>query len=235
MRLLSKALMIGGLAIAVVGGAEAAPSFVNPNFVPTNGSTTGPGYYTFTGGTDGWTTGGTSINTGYAVSSPFFDNGLPQNGANGVGFIQSAGTFLEQSVSGLTIGSSYSVSVLANSSALFANYYGAGAALNILADGVLIFSGQIANVNPAGTNTAGFNALTSSTFTALTTSETIRFVLGAALGTANGGGDVPVDLTGATFNSVGANAEVPEPMSIALLTVGIVGGLAARRRASAQA
>ena len=224
-------LGVAAAAVLSMGVANATPSFVNPNFLAnTSGDPTGLGYYSFGGGADGFISSGNAGFTGQA-NNGFYDNGAYPNATGGVGFLQYANSVLTQTVGGFTIGDTYQISVSANARAQtgpVAMEVRVGNTNETIGAPGTVASGFIPPVDPMGTYATPFYTATSASFVALTTSETISFILTATTGV---GGDGALLLSNAAITDLTPPVvPTPEPMSIALLSVGIAGIAIARKR-----
>ncbi|MBC7799666.1 MAG: PEP-CTERM sorting domain-containing protein [Gemmatimonadaceae bacterium] len=203
--------------------AWAVPVVLNPNFLRADAAANA----TYNQGSfllEDW------IPVGYATNS-VFDPGQYDNGNAGgnsvVGFLSGPGTSLSQDVTGFVIGQSYQVVVSAASrraSVLQASF-------QIAAGGTVVFGAQnIPQADPLGVFSTPFAQIISLPF--LATTETVRITFENALGSANTASTL---LTGAAvidtgaFPTLNAVVDVPEPISLALLTSGLVALRCSRR------
>ncbi len=130
-------------------------------------------------------------------------------------YFGSSSSALSETISGLTVGTSYTVSFD------LAGRPGSGFG----ADPVLVAVGGV-NLGTYTPTTAGYSAFTTQSFTAAATSTTLAF-LGTA-GAASQDLATAIDLVSVTAS--GAATAVPEPASMALLGAGVLGVLGLRRR-----
>ena len=238
--------------VLLAGSALAAPVVVDPNFNQT--STTAPYYY----GIVGWSadnvppTPGYSGNPSFAGSVGFdpanqWNNGTPGNGQATVGFINSSTAatpgFIRQDISGFTVGSNYVITLLANGRVLnpqatagleigVAPTSGTSSARSSAPSPVTVVYSNTAMtpVDAVGIQSTPFVAVTSSPFTANSTTLTVSL---SNIGPTNSS----VLLSGFSI-ALAENAvtplplpPVPEPMSLVLLGSGLAAYALARRRA----
>jgi hypothetical protein len=207
LRLATTFLLLAGFALT----AKADDLVTNGNFAPSNGV---PGY----GAVSGWTfaTGpggaGAGGSTNFDVSG-FWNNGtIPVAGDTTAGFIQTAGSF-SQTLTGLTVGSTYTLSFYDNSRSSFAV-----PTLTASVGGTALFSSAIDPVG--GSNPFNF---VSETFVATSASEVLEFS-SIAMAPTGALADGTVLLSDVTVSST------PEPSSLMLLGTGILGAAGMMRR-----
>jgi len=210
----SSAGLAAALAAALASApALAAPIVLNPNFTldDTAANTAYNGGKPFY--VQNWSPGGYASNSN--TDTPQFDNGTA-GGQTVVGFLSGVSS-LSQVVQGFIAGRTYSVSVGVNARAGVPTR----PTFQISADDAQIYGPTVlAAVDPAGTFSTAFTAIQSDTFVAANSFVTIRF--------ANAAGS---DANASTLLSAVSLSQVPEPVSLAILGVGLIGIGIARRRA----
>ena len=208
--------------------AIAAPVVVDPNFNAT--VTAAPYNYGIAAwGAAGMPASDPAYNPSFAGNLGFdvlnqWNNGLPGNGETKVGFIANAGGYIQQAISGFTVGDSYSITLLANGRVASADYpLSSPAALTITTDATnyTLYSGVIAPVDPASVQDTPFQVITAQAFTAY--GSTITVVL-----TNTGARDSTVLLSGFAINDLGV--AVPEPVGLSLAATGLLALAMVRRR-----
>ena len=193
--------------------AIAAPIVVNPNFLlndtaSDNAYNGGKPFYV-----QNWSPSGYASNSN--TDTPQFDNGKPGS-QTVVGFISGVSS-LSQVVQGFIAGRTYRVSVGVNARAGIPTR----PTFQISADNAQIYGPTLLTaVDPAGTFSTAFTAIQSDTFVAANSFVTIKF--------ANAAGS---DANASTLLSAVSLSQVPEPVSLALLGVGLIGIGIARRLA----
>ncbi len=215
--LLQKASSSGlaaALAVALASAPAAAdPIVLNPNF--TQADTAANTQYN--GGNKFFVSNWTPTN--YASNSDA-DTGQYDNGFAGgnsiVGFLSGASSSLSQVVQGFVAGRTYRISVGANARARV----GANPTLTISAGSQQVLAPTtLTPVDPLGTFRTAFTPIQSDTFVAANTFVTISFA-----NTAGSNSGASTLLTAVSIS------QVPEPVSLAILGVGLVGVGIVRRR-----
>jgi hypothetical protein len=219
---LKNVLIAAGIAGSLLVGSSARAAIIVSNYsfeTPSESSQTYLFEYSPTiaeQGGAGWTGSGWGIaeNGGFGTNGQNNDTGSLQNSPNGVqaGLLQH-GSYIEQTISGITPGSSYSVSFFAEGR----NFASGANPLQVSLGGSLLTFGVLGNTitPPVGTT---FTAYTSDPITLAASSNVLEFT-----GLNPGGGDQTSFIDAVSVNSV------PEPASLSLIALcGIV--LLARRR-----
>lgn len=213
------ASLAAALAIAVASmPAAAEPVVLNPNFVM-NDTATNARYGTGSFFLMDWTPSGNPSDnaTNSNNDAGQYDNGYA-GGRSVVGFLSGGGATLSQVVQGFVAGMSYKVSVSANAR----SRSGARPMFGILADGVQVYGPTtLAAVDATGTFSTAFTRIQSDSFIATNTFVTISFANASTS-----------DVNASTLLTSAAVAlsSVPEPVSLAILSVGLIGAGVARRR-----
>ena len=208
----SSAGLAAAVAIALASApAVAAPIVLNPNFTindtaSDNAYNGGKPFYV-----QNWSPTGYASNS--STDTPQFDNGKPGS-QTVVGFLSGLSS-LSQVVQGFITGRTYRVSVGANARAGVSTR----PTFQISADNVQVYAPTLLTaVDPAGTFRTAFTAIQSDTFVAANTFVTIKF--------ANAAGS---DANASTLLSAVSLSQVPEPVSLAILGIGLLGIGIARR------
>jgi len=211
----SSAGLAAAVAIALASApAVAAPIVLNPNFTinDTAANTaynSGKPFYV-----QNWSPGGYASNSNTDPAQ--FDNGNP-GGQTVVGFLSGVSS-LSQVVQGFAAGRTYRISVGADARAGVSTR----PTFQISADNVQVYGPTVlAAVDPTSTFSTAFTAIQSDTFVAANTFVTIKF--------ANAAGS---DASASTLLSAVSLSQVPEPVSLAILGIGLLGIGLARRRPS---
>lgn len=214
--LLQKASSAGLAAALAVGlastPAAADPIVLNPNFVTNDASANqqyNNGNLFFV---QNWTPANYASNSNTDPGQ--FDNGRA-GGNSVVGFLSGASSSLSQVVQGFVAGRTYRISVGADARA----QPGTRPTFTIRADNQQVLApATLAPVDPINTFTTAFTPIQSDTFVAANTFVTISFANTASSPS-----------TASTLLTAVSVSQVPEPVSLAILGVGLVGIGIARR------
>ncbi len=213
-----RALLLAGVAALGWVGAARAAVVGDASFEAVNIGTLGYVYDPTDAG--GWTFGSYA---GVASNGSAFNFSSAPDGAK-VGFIQSydgsSGGVISQTIAGLTVGTTYTVSF--DLAARPSPYAVDPISLGLTAISTNFFlSFGLGTFTPSSTVFQTF----STSFTASTTSAVLTFA--GLAGNAGQDLDTAIDLVGITATST---TPIPEPASMALLGMGVLGILGATRR-----
>ncbi|MDR3524746.1 MAG: PEP-CTERM sorting domain-containing protein [Acetobacteraceae bacterium] len=223
--------VLAALAMMPFAASATTNLVTNPNF--TASTYAAPGSFSGSTTASGWSGAGAGVSTFVGGSgAAFWDNGyVPGQGITGtVGFVQGTG-FLTTTLTGLTIGGTYTLSFYANgrnlatpgSTSSFDVTLGNDVGIN---NPVILASRLLPSVDATYVYDAAFQLFTT-TFTASSTSEGLFF----NGDTAGQPGDTSVLFADVSVTANGP-APVPEPVSLSLMAMSLLGLGAARRRRS---
>jgi len=219
--------VLAAMAMVPLAASANANLVTNPNLNAS--SYTAPGYFG-SAVASGWSGAGAGVSTFVGGSgAAFWDNGyVPGQGTSGyVGFVQGTG-YLTTTLTGLTVGNTYSLSFYANgrnlatpgSTSSFDVTLGTDVGIN---NPVIIASTLMPSVDATYVYDAAFQLFTT-TFTATSSSEGLYF----NGDTAGQPGDTSVLI--AQVSVTDTTTPVPEPVSLSLMAMSLLGLGAARRR-----
>ena len=224
------------LAIVAPCAAVAAPVVSDPNFNLTPTSAVGSYYGIAAWGANGAPGGNQTYagNIGFDSNNEW-NNGTPGNGQTKVGFINNSTVatpgYISQVISGFTVGDSYTISVLVNGRLATGT---AGLQISVspppvvvtstsalaLTPPAVVYSAAVPAVDPTTVQATQFQQVTSSAFTATSSSLDVTLTNSGVQGST-------VLLSGFALADV---TSVPEPVSLALLGTGLLGLAAVRPR-----
>jgi len=210
--ILASSVVAVAMALSAAPGA-AAPVVLNSNFVSNDAASNTEFNKSNLFFVQNWKLSGFASNSNTDPGQ--YDNGNA-GGQSVVGFLSGSGTSLSQVVNGFVASLTYKISVAANAR----SGDGAKPTLRILADDAQVYGPTtLTPVNATGTFSTAFTPIETSSFVAANSFVTITFA-NASASNAN---------ASTLLTNVSVSA-VPEPISLAILSIGLIGAGIARRR-----